>query len=63
MYQEEATKYYDAFESCHLHLVGGPEPPKDKGGIGRWQWHGKYTKYPNNETELAEFLKEVQRNG
>ena len=63
VYQEEATKYHDAFESCHLHLVGGPEPPKDKGGIGRWQWHGKYTRYPNNETELAEFLKEVQRNG
>lgn len=63
VYQEEATKYYDAFESCHLHLVGGPEPPRDKGGIGRWQWHGKYTRYPNNETELAEFLKEVQRNG
>lgn len=63
VYQEEATRYHDAYEPFHLHLVGGPKPPEDKHGICRWQWHGKYTRYPNNETELAEFLKEVQRNG
>lgn len=63
VYQEEATKYYDAYESVHLHLVGGPKPPADKHGIHRWQWHGKYNRYPNNETELIEFLKEIQKKG
>ena len=63
VYQEPKTKYCDAYESCFLHLVGGPKPQEDKNGIGKWQRHERYSRYPNNETELVEFLKEVQRNG
>lgn len=61
VYQEEATKYCAAYEHCFLHLVGGPEPYKDQHGIGKWTRHTKYSRYPNSETELVEFLKEVQR--
>lgn len=47
-------------ESCYMHLVGGPEPAsKDK--IPKWTYHEKYNRFPNSETELVEFLKEVQR--
>ncbi len=63
VYQEEATKFHDAYESCYLHLVGGPKPPLGHYGVGKWQRHEKYSRYPNGETELTEFLKEVQRNG
>ena len=61
VYQEEATKYCGAYESCFLHLVGGPEPPKGQSGAGKWAGHTKYSRYPNSETELVEFLKEVQK--
>ena len=63
VYQEEATRYYDAHESRFLHLVGGPEPQKGQHRICKWQRHKKYTKYPNSETELVEFLKELQKKG
>lgn len=47
-------------ESCYMHLVGGPEPAsKDK--IPKWTYHEKYNRFPNSETELVEFLKEVQK--
>lgn len=47
-------------ESCYMHLVGGPEPTsKDK--IPKWTYHAKYNRFPNSETELVEFLKEVQK--
>lgn len=62
-YQEEATRYRDAHETSFLHLIGGPEPPKDQHGCGRWQRHRRYTRYPNSETELVEFLKELQKKG
>ena len=56
----EYTK--DTFLSSHYHLVGGPEPPKHpSGGYGKWAWNKKYNRYPNSETELVEFLKEVQK--
>lgn len=46
-------------ETAYLHLVGGPEPSrKDK--VPKWTYHSKYNKYPNSETELVEFLKEIQ---
>lgn len=47
-------------ESCYLHLVGGPEPER-AGGVPKWTHHPKYNKFPNSETELIEFLKEVQK--
>lgn len=46
--------------SGYYHLVGGPEPARSN-RVEKWTRHERYTKYPNSETELAEFLKEVQR--
>ena len=63
VYQEEATKYHGAYESSFLHLIGGPEPLKDQHGCGKWQRHERYSRYPNSETELVEFLKELQKKG
>lgn len=62
VYQEPETKHVPAYESSHLHLVGGPKPPRN-GFLDKWTRHEKYNRYPNNETELVEFLKEAQRNG
>ncbi len=47
-------------ESYYMHLVGGPEPER-KSGIPKWSYHTRYDKYPNSETELVEFLKELQK--
>lgn len=43
-----------------MHLVGGPEPDRD-GGVPKWTYHTRYNKFPNSETELVEFLKELQK--
>lgn len=61
VYQEEATHFHDAYESCFLHLVGGPKPPIGHYGVGKWQRHEKYSRHPDSETELVEFLKEEQK--
>lgn len=50
----------DNTESYYMHLIGGPEPER-KSGILKWTQHGRYNKFPNSESELVEFLKEVQR--
>lgn len=50
----------DNTESYYMHLIGGPEPER-KSGIPKWTQHGRYNKYPNSESKLVEFLKEVQR--
>ena len=47
-------------ESYYMHLVGGPEPDR-AGGVPKWTYHTRYNKFPNSETELVEFLKEVQK--
>ena len=47
-------------ETYYMHLVGGPEPER---GVPKWTYHTRYNKYPNSESELIEFLKEVQKNG
>ena len=50
------------FTASYLHLVGGPEPPKlSSYGCPKWNRHERYTKHPDSETELVEFLKVVQR--
>lgn len=49
----------DNTESYYMHLIGGPEPER-KSGIPKWTQHGRYNKFPNSESELVEFLKEVQ---
>lgn len=47
-------------EPYYMHLVGGPEPERNN-GIPKWTYHSKYNRHPNSETELVEFLKEVQK--
>lgn len=54
------SEYIGTYTSSYLHLVGGPEPPR-KSGIPKWSRHEKYNRYPNNGTELVEFLKELQK--
>ena len=48
------------YEPYYMHLVGGPEPERNN-GIPKWTYHSKYNRHPNSETELVEFLKEVQK--
>lgn len=45
-------------ETYYMHLVGGPEPER---GVPKWTYHTRYNKFPNSETELVEFLKELQK--
>jgi hypothetical protein len=54
------TKWYTPEESYYMHLVGGPEPNR-KYGVPKWNYRSIYDKYQNSETELVEFLKEVQK--
>lgn len=54
-------KYIPEYESVYFHLIGGPEPKKNSNGIPKWNRHEVYERYQNNETELVEFLKEIQR--
>lgn len=60
VYMIPATKFYPRHESCYFHLVGGPEPVK-KNGVPKWERHEVYSRYPDSETELVEFLKETQK--
>lgn len=63
-YTRPATEWYGEHMISFLHLVGGPEPPRDKTGcVSRWQRHDQYDRYPNSETELVEFLKFMQKEG
>lgn len=61
-YIRPATDWYEEHAISYLHLVGGPEPLKDKSGCApKWNRHEVYDKYPNSETELVEFLKYIQK--
>lgn len=55
----EKSQWYTPGEHHYMHLVGGPKPEckNDK----RWSYHSRYNKYQNSETELVEFLKEIQK--
>lgn len=55
----EKSQWYTPGEHHYMHLVGGPKPKckNDKG----WSYHSRYNKYQNSETELVEFLKEIQK--
>ena len=52
---------YTEYENAYLHLIGGPEPTKGQYGAGKWNTHKKFNRYPESETELIEFLKEIQK--
>ena len=54
------NSWYVPEEPYYMHMIGGLEPDR-KGGIPKWTYHSKYNKYPNSETELVEFLKEIQK--
>lgn len=54
------NNWYVPKEPYYMHLIGGPEPD-GKGGIPKWTYHTHYNKYPNSESELVEFLKEIQK--
>ena len=61
-YQIPKGNYFESYEVDYMHLIGGPEPPKDKtGGYGKWQRHDTYNRHPNSDTELVEFLKYVEK--
>lgn len=47
--------------SQYYHLVGGPEPVRRTDGSPKWSRHENYTKYPDSESELVEFLKDIQK--
>lgn len=57
--EEYDSKYSDYVS--YLHLFGGSHCQHDKYGQIKYRMHDKYNKYPNSETELVEFLKEVQK--
>lgn len=58
---EKHDKYLGDYETSYLHLIGGPEPPKGQYGYGKWERHETFSRYPDSETSLVEFLKEVQK--
>lgn len=55
----EKSQWYTPGEHRYMHLVGGPKP-ECQNGKG-WNYHSRYNKYQNSETELVEFLKEIQK--
>lgn len=58
--EEVKDSWWTHIGTSYMHLVGGPEPDR-KNGIPKWTYHSKYNRHPNSETELVEFLKEVQK--
>lgn len=58
--EEVKDSWWTHIETSYMHLVGSPEPDR-KNGIPKWTYHSKYNRHPNSETELVEFLKEVQK--
>lgn len=57
---ESESEYTGIYIRSYLHLIGGPEPVR-KSGIPKWTRNKKYNRYQNSETELVEFLKELQK--
>lgn len=58
--EEYPISYFDY--TSYLHLVGGPsERTLNQYGSYRYPYHEKYTRYPDNESEIVEFLKHIQK--
>ncbi|MDY3825178.1 MAG: hypothetical protein SO020_01365 [Lachnospiraceae bacterium] len=49
--------------NAYFHLIGGPKPPRGKYGETKWVHHDEYIPASDHITGLAEFLKEIQKNG
>lgn len=61
---EENLRGFRGAEKCrsvYYHLVGGPEPSRKPNGVPRWERHETYTRFPDSEGTLIEFLKELQK--
>lgn len=59
VFQEEC-EYYGNYELEYYHLVGGPAAPRVNGMV-RWTVRRAFSRIPNSETELVEFLKHLQK--
>lgn len=58
---EEYPSDYTDYTS-YLHLVGGPqERPKNQFGCNKYPYHERYTRYPDSESDIVEFLKHIQK--
>lgn len=60
-WKEEGDRYIPDHETVHLHLIGGPEAPRGQYGIRKWETHEKFNRFPDSETAIVEFLKEIQK--
>lgn len=57
-----AETYQKGYTTPFLHLVGGPpERPLNQYGVPKYPYHEQYSRHPDCETELLEFLKAVQK--
>ncbi len=61
VWEKHGDRYLGDYETSYMHLIGGPEPPKGQYGQGKWERHETFSRYPDSETSLVEFLKEVQK--
>lgn len=59
---EEYDSQYSDYVS-YFHLFVGPHCQHNKYGQVKYQMYDRYNKYPNSESELVEFLKEIQKGG
>jgi len=56
-YPKQVSDYTTRF-----HLVGGPKArPKNSYGCEKYPYHEVYTRYPDSESEMIEFLKHIQK--
>ncbi|MCD8207595.1 MAG: hypothetical protein LUD72_06645, partial [Bacteroidales bacterium] len=53
-YTTPADGIVPEFTNATYHLVGGPK-------TGKSAWHSVYDRFGNNETELVEYLKYIQK--
>ena len=52
-------KYLGEHETSYLHLIGTKKLIKQS--EGKWNCHETYSRYPNSDTELVQFLKFIQK--
>ena len=60
-WKNKRNEYMPDYETVYFHLIGGPEAPRGQYGIRKWETHDRFNRFPDSETALVEFLKEVQR--
>lgn len=60
-WKNKGNEYMPDHETVYLHLIGGPEAPMGQYGIRKWETHDRLNRFPDSETAIVEFLKEVQR--